>query len=111
MATEWNERRVGDVLILDVSGALTMSEEFRDVFKNLYDRGEKKVLVNLAEVPYMDSTSVGDLVVGHLQASENDAAFKLLGMQPKLVELLTMHHLIQVFEIFDDEEVAVASFS
>ncbi len=111
MATEWNDRRVGDVLILDVSGALTMSQEFRDVFKELYDRGEKKILVNLAEVPYMDSTSVGDLVVGHLQAFENDAVFKLLGMQPKIVELLTMHHLIQVFEVFDDEEVAVASFS
>ena len=69
MATEWNERHVGDVLILDVSGALTMSEEFPDVFKNLYERGEKKILVNLAEVPYMDSTSVGDLIVGHLQAS------------------------------------------
>ncbi len=111
MATEWNERRAGDVLVLDVSGALTMSEEFHDVFKELYDRGEKKTLVNLAEVPYMDSTSVGDLVVGHLQASENNAVFKLLGMQPKIVELLTMHHLIEVFEIFDDEEVAVASFS
>ena len=111
MATQWNERHVGDVLILDVSGALTMSQEFRNVFKELYDRGERKILVNLAEVPYMDSTSVGDLIVGHLQASENDAVFKLLGMQPKIIELLTMHHLIQVFEFFDDEEVAVASFS
>ncbi len=111
MATRWNERHVGDVLILDVSGALTMSQEFRDVFKELYDRGEKKILVNLAEVPYMDSTSVGDLIVGHLQASENDALFKLLSMRPKIVELLTMHHLIEVFEVFDDEEVAVASFS
>ena len=111
MATQWNERHAGDVLILDVSGALTMSHEFRDVFGKLYARGEKKILVNLTDVPYMDSTSVGDLIVGHLQASENDAVFKLLGMQPKIVELLTMHHLIQVFEAFDDEDVAVASFS
>ena len=111
MATQWKERHVGDVLILDVSGALTMSEEFRDVFKELYERGEKKILVNLAEVPYMDSTSVGDLIVGHLQASENDAVFKLLGMQPKIVELLTMHHLIQVFDDYEDEEAALASFS
>ncbi len=111
MATEWSERHVGDVLILDVSGALTMSHEFHDVFKELYERGEKKILVNLADVPYMDSTSVGDLIVGHLQATENDAVFKLLAMQPKIVELLTMHHLIEVFEAFDDEDVAVASFS
>ena len=112
MVTEWNERRVGDVLILDVSGALTIgTQELRDVFEEVYESGEKKLLVNLADVPYMDSTSVGDLVVGHLQAAENGATFKLLGMQPKIVELLTMHHLIQVFEIFDDEEVAVASFS
>ena len=112
MTTEWNERRVGDVVVLDVSGALTIgTQELRDVFAAIYARGEKKILVNLGDVPYMDSTSVGDLIVGHLQASENDATFKLLGMQPKIVELLTMHHLIQVFEIFDDEEVAVASFS
>jgi anti-anti-sigma factor len=68
-------------------------------------------LVNLAGVPYMDSTSVGDLIVGHLQAAENDAAFKICSVPDKIVELLTMHHLIQVFDHYEDEEAALASFS
>lgn len=112
MATEWSERRVGDVVIVDVVGALTVgTQHLREHFIDLYKRGAKKIVVNLAEVPYMDSTSVGDLVVGHLQAAENDAIFKLANVPPKIVELLTMHHLIQVFDHYEDEEAALASFA
>ena len=112
MTTEWAERRVDDVLIIDITGGLTIGkQEIRDQFTELYDRGEKKILVNLAGVTYMDSTSVGDLIVAHLQASENDASFKLLNMNERIIELLTMHHLIQVFEHYDDEDTAVASFA
>lgn len=111
MATEWSERREGDVLVVDISGALTIgTQELREHFANLYERGEKKILVNLAGVPYMDSTSVGDLIVGHLHASENGAVFKLVNIPPRIAELLTMHHLIQVFDHYDDEEAALASF-
>jgi anti-anti-sigma regulatory factor len=58
----------------------------------------------------MDSTSVGDLVVGHLEAAKVGAAFKLVNLRPKIAELLTMHHLIQVFDHYDDEEAALASY-
>ena len=112
MATEWSERRVGDVVIVDVVGALTVgTQHLREHFTTLYERGAKKIVINLAEVPYMDSTSVGDLIVGHLQAKENDAVFKLVNLQPKIVDLLTMHHLIQVFDHYEDEESALASFA
>ncbi|MGD8327810.1 MAG: STAS domain-containing protein [Acidobacteriota bacterium] len=112
MATEWNERRADDVVIVDISGALTIgTQHLREHFIDLYARGEKKIVVNLAGVPYMDSTSVGDLIVGHLQAAENGAAFKICSVPPKIVELLTMHHLIQVFDHYEDEEAALASFS
>ncbi len=112
MATEWSERRVGDVVIVDVVGALTVgTQHLREHFTGLYERGAKKIVINLAEVPYMDSTSVGDLIVGHLQAKENDAVFKLVNLQPKIVDLLTMHHLIQVFDHYEDEESALASFA
>lgn len=112
MTTEWSERHEGDVVVVDIVGALTIgTQELREQFTELFERGEKKVLVNLAEVAYMDSTSVGDLIVGHLQAAEYDAAFKLVNMPPKIVELLTMHHLIQVFEHYDDEASALASFA
>jgi anti-sigma B factor antagonist len=111
MATVWNERREGDVTIVDIEGALTIgTQHIREHFEDLYGRGDKKVIVNLAGVPYMDSTSVGDLIVGHLQAAENDAIFKLVNIPPKIAELLTMHHLIQVFDTYDDEEAALASF-
>lgn len=112
MTTEWSERRVDDVTVIDISGGLTIGkQELRERFTELYERGDKKVLVNLAEVTYMDSTSVGDLIVAHLQAAENDASFKLMNMSERLKELLTMHHLIQVFEHYDDEETAIASFA
>ena len=112
MPTEWSERRVGDVVIVDVVGALTVeTQELREHFTELYALGEKKIVVNLAEVPYMDSTSVGDLIVGHLQAAENDAVFKITNVPPKIVELFTMHHLIQVFDYHEDEEAALASFA
>jgi anti-anti-sigma factor len=112
MVTEWSERRVGDVVVVDVVGALTVeTQELREHFADLYARGEKKIVVNLAGVPYMDSTSVGDLIVGHLQAAENGATFKIANVPPKIVELLTMHHLIQVFDHHEDEEAALASFS
>ncbi len=111
MTTEWTERREGDVVVVDIEGALTIgTQHLRELFTGLYDRGEKKLVVNLADVPYMDSTSVGDLIVGHLQAAEYGASFKLVNIPPKIVELLTMHHLIQVFDSYDDEEAALASF-
>lgn len=105
------ERRVGDVVIIDVKGGLTLgSHTITAFFNELLDRGETKLLVNLAAVPYMDSTSVGDLIVGHLECAERGAQFKLSGLQPKMRDLLTMHHLIQVFEHHDSEEDAIASF-
>ena len=111
MATEWSERREGDVVVVDIVGALTIgTQHLREHFTELYERGEKKILVNLEGVPYMDSTSVGDLIVGHLQAADNDAVFKLVNIPPKIAELLTMHHLIQVFDHYDDEEAALSSF-
>lgn len=112
MTTEWSERRVGDVVVVDVVGALTVGKQhLREHFVDLYERGAKKIVVNLAEVSYMDSTSVGDLIVGHLEAAENDASFKIANVPPKIVELLTMHHLIQVFDHYEDEEAALASFA
>ena len=104
--------RPGTAIVVDIVGPLTIgTQELRDQFTELYERGEKKILVNLADVTYMDSTSVGDLIVGHLQAAENGAAFKLVNIPPKIVELLTMHHLIQVFDHYDDEASALASFA
>jgi anti-sigma B factor antagonist len=111
MATEWSERRDGDVVIVDISGALTIgTQHLREHFTDLFERGDKKILVNLEGVPYMDSTSVGDLIVGHLQAAETGAVFKLVNIPPKIAELLRMHHLIQVFDHYDDEDAALASF-
>ena len=112
MATEWTERRVGDVVIVDISGALTVgTQELREHFVDLYERGEKKVVVNLVGVPYMDSTSVGDLIVGHLQAADAGAIFKICNVPEKIVVLLTMHHLVEVFDSYDDEAGALASFA
>jgi anti-sigma B factor antagonist len=112
VVSEWSERHVGDILVIDLKGGLTIgNQELRERFDEVLNRGEKKLVVNLAQVPYMDSTSVGDLIVGHLQAAKHGAELKLLNMQPRILELLTMHHLIQVFDHYDDEDTALASFA
>ena len=101
-----------EVVVIDIKGSLTLgSHEMERLFKDLLARGDRNILVNMADVTYMDSTSIGDLVVGHLESAKQDARFKLVSVPPRIVELLTMHHLIQVFECFDDEADAVASFA
>lgn len=106
-----SERRVGDVVVLDLEGRLALgNHNLLDVIGELVDRGEKCILVNLDYVRYMDSTSVGDLVVGYTTATKSGAELKLLNVPPKIVDLLTIHHLIDVFERYSDEAEALESF-
>ena len=103
---KFNERRVDEVVIIDLSGKLTLGSgdvKLRQIIRDLLDRGEKKIVLNLDKVGYMDSAGVGELVASFTTAQSQGAAMKLLN-------LTQFTQLISVFESHTDEAEAVASF-
>jgi anti-sigma B factor antagonist len=110
---ELNERRVDEVVIIDLSGKLTLGSadvQLRQIIRDLLVRGEKKIVLNLDKVGYMDSAGVGELVASFTTAQSHDASMKLLNLTAKIRDLLQFTQLISVFESHTDEAEAVASF-
>ncbi len=110
---KWVERRVGDVIIIDLKGKLTLGSgdvQLRSIIRDLLDRDEKNIVLNLEKVSYMDSAGVGELVASYTTASNREADLKLLNLTSKIRDLLQFTQLISVFEHFSDEDEAVASF-
>ena len=111
--TQIDKRRIGDVMILDVHGRVTVSDETRivvDAIKQLLQDGEKRILVNLAHVPYIDSLGIGDIVRGFAAANRAGATLKLCGIAGRVRTILDATQLTAVIESFDAEEDALASF-
>jgi anti-sigma B factor antagonist len=109
-----NKRRVGDIAILDLQGKLTLNdgaELLRDTVASIVFQGERKVVLNLAGVPYMDSGGLGELVRCHLIVQrERGGAIKLVNLTSKITDLLTITRLVTVFDTFDSEQAALSSF-
>ena len=110
-----NTRRDRDegVTVVDLEGKLTIGEgdvQLREEIKDLLDDGIKKILINLKGVKMMDSSGLGELVRTRASAQAADATIKLLHVEDKVQEVLEMTRLIGVFETFDDEIDAMASF-
>jgi anti-sigma B factor antagonist len=109
-----NKRRVGDIAILDLQGKLTLNdgaELLRDTVASIVFQGERKVVLNLAGVPYMDSGGLGELVRCHLIVQrEPGGAIKLVNLTSKITDLLTITRLVTVFDTFDSEQAALGSF-
>jgi anti-sigma B factor antagonist len=113
MSLKVNIRQVGDVQILDAAGRITLGEGasvLRDSVKGLVAEGKKKILLNLAEVSFVDSSGIGELVSAYTSVSSHDGQLKLLSLTKRIQDLLVITKLISVFEIFDDEAKALASF-
>lgn len=107
------ERQAGDVTILDLSGKITIGEgsvQLREAVRGLLDAGKKKILLNLGEVSYVDSSGIGELVSSYTTTSNNEGQLKLLNLTKKIQELLMITKLLTVFDNYDNEEAAVASF-
>lgn len=114
MALTIKTRKVKDVTILDLSGRITLGEDtgiLRDEIASLLAMGEKKILVSMAGVGYVDSAGLGELVRAYTTATAQGATMKLLHLQGKMKDLMTITKLHTVFAIFDDEGAAVASFA
>jgi anti-sigma B factor antagonist len=104
---------VGDVTVIDAAGRITLGEgssTFRDTIKELVVAGKKKILLNLADVSYIDSSGIGELVSGFTTVSNAGGSLKLLKLTNRIQELLQITKLYTIFEVFDDEAKGLASF-
>jgi len=114
MSFKINQRKTGDVTVLDVNGRIVLGEDtnrLQATLKELAAGGDKKILLNLGEVTYVDSAGLGALVRSHTAVVENEGQIKLLNVPPKVQTLLRITKLHHLFESFEDEAVALKSFS
>lgn len=111
-----HERAIGDVSILDISGRMVLSERssdslFRNMIDDLLSIGRRQLVVNLSRVSQVDTSGLTALVTAHLTASKSGGAIKLVSPTKRVRDLLGVTRLNTLFEVFDDEEQAVESFS
>ena len=109
-----DERTIGDVLILDVKGRITLGEGdelLKDKVNSLLNQGQKKIVLNLAEVPYIDSAGLGEIVRTYTTVSPQGGNLKLLALTKRITDLLAITKLLTVFETYETESEAVQSFS
>jgi len=106
-------RQVDGVNIVDCNGRITLGEGsvvLRDTVKDLLSKGQKKILLNLGEVNYIDSSGIGELVSAYTTAKNQGGELKLLNLTKKVHDLLQITKLYTVFDVKDDEAAAVKSF-
>jgi anti-sigma B factor antagonist len=109
-----DERAVGDVVVLDLKGKITLGkgdELLKDKVNSLVNQGHRKILLNLAEVPYIDSAGLGEIVRTFTTVSRQGGNLKLLNLTKRITDLLAITKLLTVFETFDTENEAIRSFS
>jgi anti-sigma B factor antagonist len=107
-------RIIGDVRILDCSGKITLGEgtmSIRNTVRDVLQSGARKIILNLSDINYIDSSGVGELVSTFTTTVNGGGKLKLLNLTKKVHELLAITKLLTVFEVFTDEKSALASFS
>ena len=114
MALRMSERDVNGVTVVDIDGRIVLGEEsnsFREKIKSLLAAGKKKIVLNLANVVYIDSAGLGTLVATFHSARSQGALLKLANLGAKFKEVLQVTKLMTVFDTYDSEEAAIQSFS
>jgi len=107
-----NTRHIGDVAVLDISGRITLGEGnvmLREIVRELADKGNKKIVLNLGEVQYIDSSGVGELVKAHTTLRNQGGQLRLVNLNKRVNDLLEMTRLSAVFDIERDEASAIGS--
>jgi len=114
MSMKTSNRQVDGVTIVDCSGRITLGEGsviLRDSVRELLGKGNKKILLNLGDVNYIDSSGIGELVSAYTTVKNQGGELKLLNLTKKVHDLLKITKLYTVFDVKDDEAAAVKSFS
>ena len=107
------ERRIGDVTILDMDGNIRIGGSnvaLKNAILSLVGEGRNQIVLNLARVAYIDSSGLGELISGHITLSKKGGQIKLLHLTQRLHELMTITKLLTIFDVFDEESEAVDSF-
>ena len=109
-----DERAVGEVTVLDLKGKITLNEGdevLKDKINSLIKQGKKKILLNLADVPYIDSAGLGEIVRTYTTVSRQGGQLKLVNLTKRITDLLMITKLLTVFETFEVEQDAIKSYS
>ena len=107
-------RQVDGITIVDCSGRITLGEGsvvLRDAVKDLLSKGQKKILLNLGDVNYIDSSGIGELVSAYTTVKNQGGELKLLNLTKKVHDLLQITKLYTVFDVHEDEAAAIRSFA
>ncbi|MFL6386387.1 MAG: STAS domain-containing protein [Terriglobales bacterium] len=113
MSMKATNRQVDGVAVVDMSGRITLGEGsvvLRDTIRDLIGKGSKKILLNLGDVTYIDSSGIGELVSAFTAVRREGGELKLLKLTKKVHDLLQITKLYTVFDIKDDEATAIKAF-
>src|ERR1700749_2620510 len=113
MSAKLHTRQVDGVTVVDVSGTITLgdgSSQLRNTLHELIEKGDKKILLNLGEVTYIDSSGIGELVAGFTSSSNRQGVVKLLGLTTRVKALLQSAKPYPVFDVHEEEAHAIKSF-
>ena len=113
MTMKASNRQVSGVTVVDLSGRITLGEGstvLRETVKDLLSKGQRKILLNLADVTYIDSSGIGELVSAFTSVRNQGGDLKLLKLTKKVHDLLQITKLYTVFDVKDDEAAAIQSF-
>ena len=113
MTMKASTRQVDGITVVDLSGRITLGEGsvvLRDTVRDLLAKGDRKMLLNLGEVTYIDSSGIGELVSAFTTVRNQGGELKLLNLTKKVHDLLQITKLYTVFDVKDDEATAISSF-
>lgn len=107
------ERRHENVIILDLTGNIRIGDDiliFRKTLRRIVEEGGRQILLNLANVSYIDSSGLGEMVSGFVSLKKNNGELKLLNLTDRISELMMITKLLTVFDAYENENDAVNSF-
>ena len=113
MVLQGTNREVGDVAVADFSGKITLGEgssTLRRTIRELVEQGQRKILLNLSDVGYIDSSGIGELVSAHSTVRRVNGELKILNLTKRVHDILQITRLFTVFDVQSDEDAAVRSF-
>jgi anti-sigma B factor antagonist len=114
VALEHFDWEVGDVFVLHLQGPITLgqaTERFRNLILQALDNGKMNILLNMAEVFYIDSSGLGELVAAYTTAKRRGGTLKLMKLTQRVQDVVQLTKVYRVFEVYNDEDTAVKSFT